>query len=170
MQQLIKYIKANTEIVALGCGFFLWLLSSKYDWLGNSLTITYIGLIVVLAFLSRYKTYKELKAKGLTFKDIGNASFVKKWELTRKSGRRKFVFQTGGLLFGALLFTPVAFGTLYFIGLPEAIKSIGRLTTIFALCGIVCYIAGVSIFSLRWSINERRFLRLTDPLSMLQKS
>ncbi|PTQ95102.1 hypothetical protein C8P68_106317 [Mucilaginibacter yixingensis] len=169
MQQLIKYIKDNSEKVALGCGFFLWLLSSKYPWLGNILLIGYIGLIVAFSCLARYKSYKALKAKGLTFKDVRNASFVKKWELTRKSGYGKFVFQTGGLLFGAMLFTPVAFDMFYFIGLPEAIKGLGRLTALFGLCVVGCYVAGASIFSLRWSINERRFLRLTDPLSFLQK-
>lgn len=120
-------------------------------------------------FEDRLKKIDKLKSKGLTEEDVSNIAFVKKWEESRKNGLWTYCIKDGGIIAGAILAIPVSL--LYFMishkNILELFPGPGAMFSFIAYA----YLAGaaISIISYRvlWIINERRFLRLTDPLNTI---
>lgn len=127
-----------------------------------------------LSFVQGYYRYQhklaeaeKLKARGLTAEDVDNISFVKKWEATRQKGIWNYCVIDGGFLFGLAISIFTSIITFVFAG-----RDFGTLMAepgdMFAFIGYNYMIgAGIAviIFRLRWQYNEKRFVRLTDPLA-----
>jgi len=110
----------------------------------------------------KLKEYAILEAKGLTPGDIKRISFIKNWEIKRKIGINRFCYYDGGLFTGLILFIPISL-----ISYPFASGSFSEFHDMmfFILkCLIISYTLGAIIYRLRWEVNQRKFIRLTDPL------
>lgn len=110
---------------------------------------------------------KKLQAKGLTEQDVANIDFVKKWQDTRKGGLWRYCIRDGGLIAGAGtgLALSLLFALLFSVKFFKIISEPGDMFAFIGynyLCGAVIQI---TLFRFLWNSNERRFLRLTDPLN-----
>jgi hypothetical protein len=117
--------------------------------------------------LNKQAEAARLKTRGLTEEDIDNIRFVKKWEHTRQKGIRNHCIVDGGFLFGfgLSIFTSVI--TIAYFGRDFRVV-IAEPNDMFAFIGYNYMIgAGIAviIFRIRWKYNEKRFIRLTDPLA-----
>ncbi|HZY37675.1 MAG TPA: hypothetical protein VFE53_13550 [Mucilaginibacter sp.] len=105
---------------------------------------------------------KAMARNGLTPKQVRNLNFVKKWDETRTTGRKKYVFVYGGLCFGfglCFLFGLIAFT--YIRGTADFVhKSPGNMFAIFVLCYFTGFITAVISHLILWAINEKKFARL----------
>lgn len=115
--------------------------------------------------LMQLKEYRMLEKKGLTRADLSRIAFVRTWEHKRRKGIATYCFFEGGLVLGMLLLFPVSL--LLFLSLKQYDKTYDT----FAAIGIfvaknilLSFAIGLVIFRLRWSYNQRRFMRLTNPV------
>lgn len=108
----------------------------------------------------------QLSRRGLTPVDIENIKFVKSWEKTRAGGMVKYVFLYGGLSFGFALCFAFSFASLFVgKGVINYIKH--DPAHMFNFIGYTYaggFIIAALLFRLLWAYNERKFIRLTDPL------
>jgi hypothetical protein len=114
--------------------------------------------------LKRLREYKKLENKGLTPGDLKRIAFVKRWERIRISGIWRYCFFDGGLIIGMLLLFPVSFAMLFILSKPE--RLFAELSGMFSFIGkniIISYAIGLILYRFKWTYNERRFLRLTNP-------
>ncbi len=110
---------------------------------------------------------QKLRAKGLTEHDVANIDFVKKWQETRKGGLWRYCIRDGGLIAGAGtgLALSLLFGLCFSVKFLKILSEPGDMFAFISynyLCGAAIQII---IFRFLWFSNERRFLRLTDPLN-----
>jgi hypothetical protein len=115
--------------------------------------------------LKKISEYEQLQRKGLTEADIKRIEFIKQWEKDRKAGIIKYSFYNRGIIVGLLLFFPISLIAFMVIGdwlsfFPEP----ANMTSLIANCLIIAYLFGVFIYRIRWTLNERKFIRLTDPI------
>ncbi|TWJ02244.1 hypothetical protein JN11_01216 [Mucilaginibacter frigoritolerans] len=116
--------------------------------------------------LIQLKEYRALAKKGLTRADLSRISFVRTWEHKRRKGIAVYCFFEGGLVLGMFLLFPVSL--LLFLSL----KQYNPMYYTFAMIGIsitknilLSFTIGLIIFRFRWSYNQRRFKRLTNPVT-----
>jgi hypothetical protein len=120
--------------------------------------------------VSKSERAKKLKAKGLTQQDIDNIEFVKKWEETRLHGLWKYCVQSGGIIAGALLSFPGGVIVLAITHKDYSVRLFPDLSDMFAFIAysyLTGAVLGIILYRILWMINERRFLRLTDPLNTI---
>jgi hypothetical protein len=134
---------------------------------GKYIPVFFILLYLVLFYIGRQQRKKELKEKGLTLGDITNIAFVKDWEVTRKTGITRYCLIEGGLMTGVILFVPISFIVFFYSGLETIMASFANLLIATSASFALSYLTGTAIYFFRWKTNERRFIRLTDPLRRL---
>ncbi|MFB9845548.1 hypothetical protein [Mucilaginibacter ginsenosidivorans] len=124
-------------------------------------------IISLFRFPERLKQIKKLKAKGLTQQDIINIEFTKKWGETRSYGIWRYCIRDGGIITGAgfslassLVFA-VCFSSLFWKILSEP----GSMFAYIGYSYLSGIITGIILFRILWVFKEKRFARLTDPLS-----
>jgi hypothetical protein len=112
---------------------------------------------------------RKLKTKGLTEEDIRNIRFAKKWEETRNEGLWKYCIKDGGIIAGALLsfISTTAFFVITHKNILQMFPSPGDMLKVIGYAYLSGAIAGVIIYRILWMYNERRFLRLIDPLNTI---
>jgi hypothetical protein len=116
--------------------------------------------------LLQLKEYRTLAKKGLTRADLSRIAFVRKWEHKNRKGVWAYCFFEGGLLLGILLLFPLLLLT--FLSLRHILESFHDLTTMLIFIAkniLASFTIGLVIFRLRWSYNQRRFKRLTNPVA-----
>ena len=109
---------------------------------------------------------KNLSRRGLTLEDIKNIAFTKKWEETREKGMVKYAIVDGGIFFGFALCCIYSIITLIVIsGTIGYIKAgLGNMFNFMGYTYIAGFISGTILYRILWKRNERKFIRLTDPL------
>lgn len=115
--------------------------------------------------LIRLKEYRILEKKGLTRADLSRIAFVRRWEHKRRKGIAGYCFFEGGLILGMFLLFPVSL--LLFFALKQYDNTFFTFTAIgvFVTANILLsFTIGLVIFRFRWSYNQRRFMRLTNPV------
>ncbi|AMR33733.1 hypothetical protein A0256_21000 [Mucilaginibacter sp. PAMC 26640] len=166
-----KYLRQNLLGVAVGLAIVSFLVETL---LIHSKDFLFTGFAAVLIFIiagyqkhhERRLKARELKKKGLTITDTLNIEFVKSWEVLRKQGIYKFCFIDGGLMLGLIIMLPVALiGMLTLSDLNGLFSDPGRIFWYITDCALIGYVTGALIYFVRWIINEKRFIRLTDPLA-----
>jgi len=113
--------------------------------------------------LMQLKEYRILEKKGLTRADLARISFVRRWEKKRRKGPTDYCFYEGGVILGLLLLFPV----LLLLSLNQNLNVVDNLGAIgiFVIKDLLfSFIIGLVIFRFRWSYNQRRFKRLTNPV------
>ncbi|WP_413669311.1 hypothetical protein ACEN9X_04700 [Mucilaginibacter sp. Mucisp86] len=132
-------------------------------------------LFFPFSFIQGYYRYQykltqaeKLKAKGLTEEDMENISFVKKWEHARKRGIWNYCIIDGGFIAGLALSIISSMIWFTLSGKTDFHALLAEPIDMFAFIGYN-YIIGagiaVMIFRMKWKYNEKRFIRLTDPLA-----
>lgn len=120
-------------------------------------------------FKERLAKIYKLKSQGLTEEDLENIAFVKKWEETRTSGVWNYCITNGALIVGFSLIIPVSL--LYVIfshkTITELLPDLGKMFGSIAYSYLIGAIIGTIGCRIAWTIKERRFLRLTDPLNTI---
>jgi hypothetical protein len=171
---LVKsYLKYNYKQIIVS----LIILNVFYWWM-HDFYLFYLFLFVIgfardlYHFREKLDKQKKLKAKGLTEEDIINIEFVKKWEETRIGGMWKYCVRDGGIIAGAGL--ALALSLLYAIIFPGNFSNIisepGDMMMFIGYSYIAGATFGVILFRIRWSYNEKKFIRLTDPLNNIFKA
>ncbi|QEM11804.1 hypothetical protein [Mucilaginibacter rubeus] len=132
-------------------------------------------LFFPFSFIQGYYRYQykltqaeKLKARGLTEEDIENISFVKKWEHSRKRGMWNYCVIDGGFIFGLALSLITSIIWFKLSGKTDLHTLLSEPGDMFAFIGYNYMIgAGIAviIFRMKWKYNEKRFVRLTDPLA-----
>jgi hypothetical protein len=115
--------------------------------------------------LMQLKEYRMLEKKGLTPTDLSRIAFVRRWERKRRKGLTLYCLFEGGLILGIFLLFPVSF--LLFFSLKQYDKPFYTLVDIivFVVANILLsFTIGLIIFRFKWSYNQRRFRRLTNPV------
>jgi hypothetical protein len=134
-------------------------------------SLIFVEVVTGIASLSIYNDAKKmqlkietLESKGLSLGDEQRISFIKGWQEVRKAGLRRFCLVNGGLLTGMILVFPVSI--LFFsLNNRQFIHSDFTGMMLFILkAAISGYFLGTAIYLIKWRYNERRFIRLTDPL------
>ncbi len=150
----VATLLAATHVINFGTCLFFFLLSVARDG---------------YHFKAHIAKVDKLKARGLTEEDIANIEFVKKWDETRKEGLWKYCMKDGGIIAGALLSLPGA-GIVALID-ESIVKSIflgpDKMMAFIGYSYLTGAILGIVTYRVLWTINERRFLRLTDPLNTI---
>lgn len=106
-----------------------------------------------------------LQTKGLDSQDINRISFVRTWDKVRNAGIKRFCFYNGGIILGIIFLLPIIFlglttSLLFNYGLSFDITEANVLFFI-----VISYLLGAGTYYLKWRINERKFIRLTNPIS-----
>lgn len=168
---LVKYIRTNLLGIAIGCAVTCFVLEVV---LFSSKDLYFTKVAAMLVFVTagyekqrdlRFKQQK-LKKKGLTLGDIQNIEFVKNWEMLRQRGIYKYCFLEGGLMIGLIILLPLSLiGMMVASNLRTLFSDINKMLWYITYCGIVGYVLGTTIYFIRWVRNEKRFIRLTDPLA-----
>ena len=120
-------------------------------------------------FKDRIARIKKLKSRGLTETDITNIEFTKKWAETRNGGIWKYCIKDGAVIAGVFLALPGA-GIIQLINsdiVKKASLGPGNMMVLICYCYFVGAILGIILYRILWIINQRRFLRLTDPLNTI---
>ncbi len=115
--------------------------------------------------LMRLKEYRVLEKRGLTRADLSRIAFVRHWEYKRRKGITTYCFFEGGLVLGMFLLFPVSL--LLFLSLKQYDKTYYTFAAIAIFITkniLLSFTIGLVIFRLRWSYNQRRFTRLTNPV------
>ncbi len=108
---------------------------------------------------------EKLQQRGLTHHDLGRIAFVKKWQLTRRTGLTRFCFYNGGLITGLIFLFPVSFIILMnYSNIATLFSNLNGIILFVAENMVLSYIIGFAIYRFKWSYNERRFMRLTQPV------
>ncbi|WP_419701372.1 hypothetical protein [Mucilaginibacter sp. NFX135] len=130
-----------------------------------------IGTLLFLAALTeRRKTWTikqyQLKNKGLTEEDIHNIRFVKKWQEIREKGIWRYCINDGGIILGAYLWLIISILLIAtsIIKLQTLVDDPGNMFGFIGYNYIAGAIIGVIINRVLWPYNQRKFIRLTDPL------
>jgi hypothetical protein len=113
-----------------------------------------------------YITEQELlNKKGLNSEDIKRISFVRTWDKIRNAGIKRFCFYNGGVILGIVFLLPImAVGLISYLFVNYGLSfDITKSNLVFFI--IVSYFLGVGIYYLKWRLNERRFIRLTNPVN-----
>ncbi|SDE28089.1 hypothetical protein SAMN05216464_10582 [Mucilaginibacter pineti] len=170
MEKMLKLTKDNLLSILVSLCIVTFLLNVFFS---VSLEVChFIGtLLAIAAFSERrgswsVKQYK-LKNKGLTQQDIRNIEFVKKWEETRKKGIWKYCISDGGIVLGAGL--SLAISLLAYVTFPGIFKGLadspGNMFSFIGYAYLAGAITGATIHRILWPYNQRRFMKLTDPLN-----
>jgi len=177
MAKVFSFIKSNFEGILIAA-MVISFLSEVYFFDHNDLLVTKILGFLFVLFYSKRRPYvvegkaeriKKLKAKGLTPQDIINIEFVKKWGETRNSGVWNYCITDGAFITGFVLLIPVSllYFTLSHKSMAELLPDPGKMFEFIAYSYLTGAVIGVINCRIRWIINERRFLRLTDPLNTI---
>jgi len=113
-----------------------------------------------------YITEQELlNKKGLDSEDIRRISFVRTWDKIRNAGIKRFCFYNGGVILGIIFLLPImAVGIISSLLVNHGLSfNITESNIMFFI--IVSYFIGVGIYYLKWRLNERKFIRLTNPVN-----
>jgi hypothetical protein len=167
---LKSYLRYRYKVI------IIWLaLIVLIDWSNRSSVLAdlILPLLFVLRELYHYREklekIKRLRVKGLTEKDLLNIEFVKEWEDTRTGGVWGYCLKYG-LFIGGFGFS-LLFGLFYIIFFNQALKVTlaepGKMFHFIGYCYIAGALFGVMVFRVLWFLNERRFIRLTDPLNKI---
>ncbi len=115
---------------------------------------------------------KRLKAKGLTERDLLNIEFVKKWEYDRTAGLWPFCVKYGLIIgaFGFSLAGMLIYGIIYNTEFKIILSDPGSMFHFLGIAYIIGAFLGVIFFRISWYFNEKRFMRLTDPLNTIFNS
>jgi hypothetical protein len=116
--------------------------------------------------IMQLKDYQKLEKKGLTKADLTRIAFVKRWQIIRRSGILRYCLFHGGLIAGMLLLFPISFFMFLKIKTQDGLfTDLSEMVTFMAKNIILSYIAGLIIYRFKWLYNERKFMRLTNPVS-----
>ncbi len=116
--------------------------------------------------MMQLKDYRALQKKGLTMADLSRIAFVRKWHSKRQQGLKPYCLFEGGIIMGLLLLFPVLLFISFSIEGLAAVFAAPETAGIFVIKNIfISFIIGLAIFRLRWSLNERKFARLTNPIA-----
>jgi hypothetical protein len=117
-------------------------------------------------FETKQAEIKKLKDKGLTEEDVYNIQFVKKWEETREKGIWRYCIIDGGIIFGAYLWIIVSALLIAtsIIKFQSLVDDPGNMFGFIGYSYRTGAVIGVIIYRILWPYQERRFIRLTDPL------
>ncbi|WP_183577152.1 hypothetical protein HDF18_11840 [Mucilaginibacter sp. X5P1] len=109
---------------------------------------------------------KKQLPKGLVKEDLKNIDFVKSWDETRKKGSVKFSIVNGGIIFGFVLCFIISILSLLFIKdmLHYISADPSNMINFIGYTYIAGIIGGIITYRFLWTYNERKFIRLTDPL------
>ena len=116
--------------------------------------------------LARVKinSYELLEKKGITQQDANRIAFVKNWSKVRETGKAKYCLYNGGII-GLILFIPISLIALLSTNNIEVLfAELNKMMSFTANCVVASYITGAGLYYVRWKINERKFIHLTDPL------
>lgn len=173
IDQVKSFLTGNRKTKLLWMAAIVVLIAATYY--GKLLSCIFFFLIIYYpkrrAYLVESKSdrVKKLKAKGLTLQDIINIEFVKKWDETRKGGVWSYCIKDGALVIGTLLIIPIS--VLYFIISHKSITQLfpdpGQMLAFIAYTYLSGALIGTIGCRIAWTIKERRFLRLTDPLNTI---
>jgi len=110
---------------------------------------------------------KRLQRKGLTAEDLRNIKFTRRWHETRKKGMVKYSVIDGGIFFGfALCFVYSILTLIAVSGTIEYIKaSLANMLNFMIYTYVAGFITGSIVYRVSWTYNEKKFIRLTDPLN-----
>jgi hypothetical protein len=109
------------------------------------------------------REYRILEKKGLTRADLERISFVRRWEKKRQKGPTDYCLFEGGIILGLLLLFPV----LLLLSLKQnlnVVNDLGAMGILVIKTLLFSFLLGLIIFRFRWSYNQRRFKRLTNPV------
>lgn len=162
-----SYLKANYKAWIIS---FI-ILIALYTWIRQyALTCIFLVPINLLRGWVQYKRdlkeAEKLKKRGLTPEDVTNIAFVKSWEDSRQRGIFYYIFVQGGIFYGmAFCFLFCAING--FLD-KDFIKHLQHSPAyMFRLIG-KSYAEGALVsmlyFRIMWAINEKKFIRLTEPL------
>jgi hypothetical protein len=106
------------------------------------------------------------KHKSLTPEDVRNIFFVKKWEKIGERGILRYCITDGGIILGAYLWILVSIlGLSTVVTLKTIMEDPSNMFSFIGYSYMIGGFIGVITNRLRWAYNERRFIRLTDPLN-----
>ncbi|GAA3966939.1 hypothetical protein [Mucilaginibacter dorajii] len=106
------------------------------------------------------------KHKSLTPEDVRNIFFVKKWEKIRERGILRYCITDGGIILGAYLWILVSIlGLSTVVTLKIIMEDPSNMFSFIGYSYMIGGFTGVITNRLRWTYNESRFIRLTDPLN-----
>jgi len=167
---LKSYLRYRYKVIILWLAVIVLM-----DWSnrGDLLIDLILPLILILRELYHYREklekIKRLKAKGLTEKDLLNIEFVKKWEDTRSNGVWVYCLKYGLFIggFGFSLLVGLFYMEFFNQTLKTTLAEPGKMFRFMGYCYIAGAISGVIVFRIFWFLNERRFIRLTDPLNKI---
>ena len=162
-----QYLKSSYKQLILSvvlCILIIWFITDIW-WV-----IIFFMLAIsrdIYHFQEALERKNKLKAKGLTEKDILNITFVQKWEAIHKGGLWKYCVRDGGIISGAGLAFAISLGYAAFFS--KSFKNIlaepGSMFGFIAYTYILGAIIGVILFRILWLYNEKKFVRLTDPMN-----
>ncbi len=167
MKEFLSYLKENYKSLVISAIFTLWLL----DYNVTLLLLTVIIFNIANGF-NHFRKEKDkeklLKVRGLTLADAENIAFVKKWEETRQSGIWSYCIKDGAIISGSflsLITSAISYWGLNKLGISPWVEP-GDMFRFIGLNFLAGALIGCIICQFQWNINERRFLRLTDPLNL----
>ncbi|ASU35776.1 hypothetical protein [Mucilaginibacter xinganensis] len=170
METVLSFIKKHRFDLIVTCSVFAFLYDVYFSKHTFSLTIVALYLLGYAADNEKSKTNieerKKLRLRGLTKVDIRNIAFVKSWEETRKKGLIKFSLVYGGVFFGFVLCGIISIAAMFII--KNMIKYVSdepsHMLNFIGYTYIAGTIGGTVFYRLLWIYNERKFIRLTNPL------
>ena len=163
----IKYLKSSATSIATGVLLVLWLYFFKHD----IFYTCFFAAWFIIIFLRGYFQYRkresylaELKKNGLTEEVVYNEIFIDKWTVKRKKGVYMYCLIEGFIVWGAYLTAVFCFIGLV---LSTSVFSSGRpvdFSDMFWISCLLGIITGIAISIFLWSVNEKKFIRLTNPV------
>lgn len=164
---LKSYLKYSYKHILVIFAFLLLL-----SYLDNFSYLYFIFLPITFVrdyfqFDNRQIKIKKLKAKGLTEEDIINIQFVKKWEEVREKGIWKYCITDGGIILGAYLWLTISILAIAtsVVKFKALVDAPGNMFGFIGYTYIAGAIIGVISHRVLWIYNQRRFIKLTDPLN-----
>jgi len=138
------------------------------DYVPTSVLLSIILLGIILAYFSYQTSNFIIPRKGFDYADLKRIQFAKNWFKTRQQGMWRFVIMDGAIIFGALLSLCICLFIFVCYWEGNFAAHFPSPTEMFTLIGY-SYLAGAFAAAICnriiWMLNERKFNRLTNPLS-----
>ncbi len=159
------YLKIRLPSIAITTLTFSLLLrystNAKNDW-GIILVVFLIGFIQdYFQFKKKVLLLADLKEKGVSEEEFNTSAFLRNWEEKRKNGILKFTLIDGGVILAAVFLFIIGFGG-FFIMISLSIPV--EIGTLIGYSCLISALLGMSANLFLWSVNEKKFARLTNPL------
>ena len=162
---LKKYFRENIIAVTV---LIVFLLVGYFFKFGKENLYIFFGLFL-FEFIRGYFRYKkrllylaELESKGLTEDDASDITFVEKWEKIRAKGVYFYCLFESGLglsIYFSFLFGIIGYILVYVIPPKMNVDATAFVVT----CCFMGIIAGILAGAFSWSVNQKKFFRLTNP-------